>query len=146
MKVISIHQPWAWAIVSGHKKIENRSWKTSYRGDLLIHSTANVNQLGVKWIENVTNLKVPKYLPTKSIIGKVTLEDISFNGAFLGWDDKLKQQERLWGFYDFEHWLFLNNYQFKNPIEIQGQQSLWVPPKNMFKNIYKEIDECLNKL
>jgi len=38
MKALSIRQPWAWAIVAGHKKFENRSWKTSYRGPLIIHA------------------------------------------------------------------------------------------------------------
>lgn len=39
MKALSIRQPWAWAIVSGSKRIENRDWSTSYRGPLLIHAS-----------------------------------------------------------------------------------------------------------
>lgn len=39
MKVISLRQPWALLVVLGHKKIETRSWKTTYRGDLLIHAS-----------------------------------------------------------------------------------------------------------
>lgn len=38
MKALSIRQPWAWLIVSGHKDIENRDWQTSYRGKVLIHA------------------------------------------------------------------------------------------------------------
>ena len=37
---LSIRQPWAWAIVHGGKRIENRSWRTSYRGPILIHAAA----------------------------------------------------------------------------------------------------------
>ena len=37
-KAITIHFPWAWAIVHGYKRVENRTWETSYRGPLLIHS------------------------------------------------------------------------------------------------------------
>jgi|ERR1700758_4475866 hypothetical protein len=37
MKVIVIRQPWAWLIVNGFKDIENRSWRTRYRGPLMIH-------------------------------------------------------------------------------------------------------------
>ena len=29
---LSIRQPWAWLIVNGYKDIENRDWKTHYRG------------------------------------------------------------------------------------------------------------------
>jgi hypothetical protein len=38
MKPLSIRQPFAWAIIAGHKKYENRGWPTSYRGPLLIHA------------------------------------------------------------------------------------------------------------
>ena len=36
LKSLTVHQPWAWAIAAGHKRVENRSWATPYRGDLLI--------------------------------------------------------------------------------------------------------------
>lgn len=38
MKALSLWQPWADAIVHGLKRIETRSWSTSYRGPLLIHA------------------------------------------------------------------------------------------------------------
>jgi hypothetical protein len=37
MKAITIKNPWACLIVKGIKDIENRMWKTAYRGKLLIH-------------------------------------------------------------------------------------------------------------
>jgi hypothetical protein len=40
MKVLTIRQPWAWAIAAGYKYIENRTWTTSYRGKLGIHAGA----------------------------------------------------------------------------------------------------------
>jgi hypothetical protein len=39
MKAISIHQPWAWAILHAGKTVENRTWATSHRGPLLIHAS-----------------------------------------------------------------------------------------------------------
>ena len=36
--VLSIRQPWAWAIVNGWKPVENRTWYSNYRGPLLIHA------------------------------------------------------------------------------------------------------------
>lgn len=41
MKAISIRNPYAHQIMCGEKKYEFRSWKTDYRGDLLICSSAN---------------------------------------------------------------------------------------------------------
>jgi hypothetical protein len=38
MKALSIRQPWAWLIVSGYKDIENRTWPSYRRGEMLIHA------------------------------------------------------------------------------------------------------------
>lgn len=37
-RALTIHAPWAWAIVNGLKRVENREWLTDYRGPLLIHA------------------------------------------------------------------------------------------------------------
>lgn len=38
MKALSIRQPWAWLIANGHKPIENRTWRTEFRGNFQIHA------------------------------------------------------------------------------------------------------------
>ena len=38
MKVLSVRQPWAWAIIHGGKDVENRNWDTKFRGRLAIHA------------------------------------------------------------------------------------------------------------
>lgn len=35
---LSVRQPCAWLIAAGHKDIENRTWKHSFRGEFLIHA------------------------------------------------------------------------------------------------------------
>ncbi len=39
MKVLSFKQPWAWLLVNGFKDVENRNWRTHYRGKVLIHAS-----------------------------------------------------------------------------------------------------------
>lgn len=39
MKAISIKEPWASMIFRGEKTIETRTWKTKYRGWLLLHAS-----------------------------------------------------------------------------------------------------------
>lgn len=41
MKAITLIQPWAELIAIGAKRIETRSWSTSYRGPLAIHAGLN---------------------------------------------------------------------------------------------------------
>ena len=39
MKCLSVKNPYSYLICSGLKDVENRSWKTNYRGEILIHSS-----------------------------------------------------------------------------------------------------------
>jgi hypothetical protein len=42
MKALSLWQPWATLVALGVKKLETRSWSTTYRGPLAIHATATM--------------------------------------------------------------------------------------------------------
>lgn len=44
MKVITLKQPWASLVTYGIKKYEFRTWKTNYRGKLLIHAGAGIDK------------------------------------------------------------------------------------------------------
>lgn len=41
---LSIRQPWAWLIANGHKDVENRTWRTRFRGRFLIHAGATMTR------------------------------------------------------------------------------------------------------
>ena len=49
MRVLSIQQPWAWAILHG-KTIENRTWPTKDTGPFLIHSGKKFDHIGFHWL------------------------------------------------------------------------------------------------
>jgi hypothetical protein len=38
VRALTIHAPWAWAILAGHKPIESRRWGYNHRGPLAIHA------------------------------------------------------------------------------------------------------------
>lgn len=81
MKVLSIKQPWAWAILYGGKDVENRTWSTKFRGRFLIHASKSFDQVGWQWIaenENRLGLRLPSRQSdfiTGAIIGSVNLFD-----------------------------------------------------------------------
>lgn len=73
MKALSIKQPWAALVVHGIKDIENRTWSTKRRGEVLIHASKAANQDIVdKYVE-----KYPEIAGTVeirgAIIGTVTI-------------------------------------------------------------------------
>lgn len=124
MKVITIKQPFASLIAEGIKEYEFRTWKTKYRGDILIHAGKGVDKKAMKKFEQY-NLEYP----SGCIIAKATLADC------LKIDDEakkmLKERNHLvysnvikhteWDGYGFK----LENVEKISPIEINGKLSLW---------------------
>jgi len=94
MKTLSIKNPWAYLCALGIKGIENRTWKTNFRGTFLIHVSGQIypffkgNNLAFtpeQWqdINKVIDLKKPgekeKFFTTSAIIGQVDLVDCVMN-------------------------------------------------------------------
>ena len=70
MKVITLRQSWATLVAEGIKKYEFRTWKTNYRGKILIHAGAGVDK---KDIERFKDLNLD--YPSKRIIAEIEIED-----------------------------------------------------------------------
>lgn len=135
MKTLSVQQPWASLIVKGIKDIENRIWKTPYRGKILIHaSSAKVSKDWVyeQPLEYFTAIfneqrfgNMPfdlKELPTSAIIGYVEIESIIESGQLLdsAWDAGS-------GCY---RWKLVNAYEFDEPITgVKGKLNLYDYPE-----------------
>jgi hypothetical protein len=76
MKTLSVRQPFAWLIVNGFKPIENRTWRTSYRGPLLIHASQRMDAADIDRIEAEAGIVIGAKLYRGGIVGRVTLVDI----------------------------------------------------------------------
>ena len=74
MKALSVRQPWAWAICSGLKDVENRTWRTDYRGRFLVHASRAWAHEGERFLRQ-HGLPVPRDLPRGAIVGSVCLVD-----------------------------------------------------------------------
>lgn len=74
MKALSIKQPWAWLIVNGHKDIENRTWKTKFRGEFLVHASKSVDKPAMREMIK-QGYPLPREFDIGGIVGKATLVD-----------------------------------------------------------------------
>lgn len=124
MKVITIKQPFATLIAEGLKEYEFRTWRTKYRGDILIHAGKGIDKKAMKSYEHL-NLEYPN----GCIIAKATITDCVYI------DDKmretLKKKDPLvyssiikhtdWNGYGFK----LENVEKIEPIPVNGKLSLW---------------------
>lgn len=77
MRALSIRQPWAWAILHADRDIENRTWRTSRRGEFFLHAATTYDTDGHWFLEREFGLKVPSIgdLPRGGIVGIARLID-----------------------------------------------------------------------
>lgn len=81
MRALTVCQPWAWAIVRGSKRIENRSWHTHYRGPLLIHAGKSRDWFTADAIEGIEHIERRRVSETMAgmefgaLIGRCRLVD-----------------------------------------------------------------------
>lgn len=124
MKAITIKQPFASLIAEGLKEYEFRTWKTNYRGKILIHAGKGIDKKAMKKFEK-NNLEYP----IGSIIAIADLTDcIKVDEQFrkmlneknpLVYSGVIKDPK--WEGYAFK----LENIKKINPIKVNGKLSLW---------------------
>lgn len=124
MKTITIKQPWATLIAKGYKEYEFRTWKTKYRGEILIHAGKGIDKKAMERFKEL-NLEYPQ----GCIIAKAQLTDcIEVNDEFV---KKVypKNPQVYKGIKYRDGW---EGYGFKlesvvevEPIYVNGKLSLW---------------------
>ena len=78
VRALSVRQPWAWLIVNGYKDIENRTWRTSHRGPLLIHAGLSKVSLTLAFkdeIKKTYGVVLPESVEIGGIVGVVEVVD-----------------------------------------------------------------------
>ena len=122
MKVLTIKEPWATLIIDGYKKYEFRSWKTNYRGKILIHAGMSEEKDMLKKFKDY-NLNCSKGM----IIGEALLTDcILVTKEFE--EELLKIDKTVYGRESHEMtyaWKLENVIKYDKPIPIKGQLGLW---------------------
>lgn len=119
MKALTVKQPYASLIVNNIKTYEFRTWKTNYRGKILIH--AGLNKENIEGIEKY-NLEYIK----GAIIGEAYIKDCILVDEML--DKSLRKENNI--IYKNNHvgeyaWVLENIKKYDNPIYIKGSLSLW---------------------
>ena len=72
LPALAIRQPYAWLIVNGIKDIENRSRRTHYRGQVLIHASLNDDLLfedSFSELSTRAGIELPDSFKTGGIVG-----------------------------------------------------------------------------
>ncbi len=122
MKALTIKEPWASLIINGYKKYEFRSWKTKYRGKILIHAGMSLEKDAAKRFSEY-NLEYYK----GAIIGEATITDcILVDTKF---NEELRKINPLVyarsNHVETYAWKLENIKKYDKPIYIKGKLGLW---------------------
>ena len=140
MKALTVKQPWASLIVEGIKDIENRTWKTNYRGRILIHSSKmpekglpcevlNSMQYSIVFTANSLDALIGE---NGVILGSVEIVDCVLNHTSI-WAEKtdgvtdsntgefIPRREPK----PVYNWVLANPVKFETPIPAKGKLGFW---------------------
>lgn len=110
MKVLSVRQPWAHAILHLGKNVENRSWATTYRGPVAIHASKTPAKAGTFLELGITRSAVTY----GAVVGVVQLVDARRD----------MHEHSLWAEPGKRHWV-LDQPQCIEPIPHMGRLRLY---------------------
>lgn len=141
-KVLTVKNPWALLIAQGIKDIENRTWKTNFRGRVLIHAAQGLTKGRLDNFLPITYIKPLSYkeryeLTEKSestrqqILCSVEIVDCVMNHPSI-WAEKGKAFN-LNGYGHSENYKPIWNWVLANPrpepnyagLKIKGSLSFW---------------------
>ena len=124
MKVLSIKEPWASLIMNGTKKIETRSWKTKYRGEIYIHaslSEAKITKPEVYELIKDMNFKCGYIICKCNLVDCIYMTDEYVN------DMKTNHYaEYICGRYEVGRYAWIvEDVKVIEPIKAKGKLGLW---------------------
>jgi activating signal cointegrator 1 len=132
MKAISLWQPWASLIAIKAKKVETRSWYTSYRGELLICAAKTVNSpyrdyyYSLPVIPMISETEPVPFedLPRGKAVAKVQLIDcVKMTRKMI---NETPENEKLVGDWKVGRFaMILDDIQAIEPFYVKGQQGLF---------------------
>ena len=129
MKAITVQQPWAWAIAYGGKRVENRTWSTTYRGPLAIHAGKRIDR-GVE--DLVAGLAGVDTLPGKvnilgAIVATATLVAVHRSGR--------EPNCSPWAAHGQYHFVLDHVRPLATPIACNGALGFWDVPAGVLEQV-----------
>lgn len=161
-RALSVRQPWAWAIVTQGKDVENRSRATAYRGMIAIHASLTIDEghlptrtpegraaaqaldamggRGNWWnpahhVPSRMHESPPAGLAVGAIVGVATL---------IGCHNEATESPRNscspWGQPDQYHWWLANAQPLAEPVPCRGALGLWRLPEDVEKAVREQLE------
>jgi hypothetical protein len=131
MKAITICNPHAWAVIHGSKMFENRTWRSSFSGTLLIHAGQSVKFMSDRDMYPGCPDPMDPQMVFGAIIGVVDMYGSKRPGL---------EDARYHGYGPWCH-VYANPRPLPRPIKCRGMQGLWTPPAKVLAAVYAQMPD-----
>lgn len=134
MLTLTVHQPYAWAIVHGFKDVENRSWspmREALGRWLLVHAGKQVANeepyAAARWVVREAGGDLPpaSAMVHGAIVGAVRLASVTSFALY-----ESRRERSPWATGPI-CWLLGDAIAFPAPIPCRGAQGLWEAPEGL---------------
>lgn len=146
MRILTVRQPWAWAIIHG-KDIENRSRSLGpYRGPVAIHVSRRVEPPGEPWsLAASIGMDTDRFdgdaLHLGCVIGVVDLVSTHPDCTEPVDGYGLTPTCSTWAMPDHHHLVLSNPRPLPRPIPATGRLGLWRPDDALLAAITEQLGE-----
>lgn len=122
MKALTIKEPWASLIIEKYKKYEFRSWKTKYRGKILIHAGLSVEKDMMQRFKDYDISIKPGCIIGEATLTDCILVDENFNKKLRAIDPIVYGRSNHAETYA---WKLEDIVKYEKPIPCKGKLGLW---------------------
>jgi hypothetical protein len=170
MKALTLTQPWATAVALGSKRVETRSWPTSYRGEIAIHaakggcSKYDLIDVTSSWtwcgalmslgLRMGNGFDLEAALPFGKIVAVANLVDCRRTDDFTQSEIDTRRfptgesveiyswTERMMGNFSLGRFGFVleNVRSIPSPIAVRGMLGLWNVPADVAHSVSEQLD------
>lgn len=153
LRVLTVRQPWAFAIAEGFKPIENRTRRTHYRGEIFLHTSKTLEkgvsivrysryaarrlgelggQLGF-W-DAITMVPSRFYTPPTTLALSAVIATARITGCHQA-GDGCGPACRAWGEPDAWHWELADARTLTAAVPAKGALGLWKPSPFLVQSV-----------
>ena len=127
MKALTLTQPWASLVILGVKRVETRSWRTSYEGPLAIHAAKGWTRDDVDFAFDLAARDILPLLPSIELPRGAVLGTVVFTGYRPTGGMRPSGIEHLLGDFTLGRfaWCLTLPREFAEPIPARGALGLW---------------------
>jgi hypothetical protein len=128
--MLSLKQPWAWAVATGRKRVENRTWSTRYRGSVYIHASSKFDRDAAEWLTREVRLTPPDDLTQSAIVAVADLT------AIVTRREAARFGKWFFGPYGF---VLTNTQALTRPVSVKGKLGLSRVPKQLQRRVERAL-------